>query len=47
MAETKTFALRDWPSGYKFYDHHKGQLGGAIRHDVYLVGAYKRPTKSV
>lgn len=30
--------LKDWPSGYKFYDHHKGPSNGNIRHDLYLVG---------
>ncbi|KAI5123523.1 hypothetical protein M0805_006683 [Coniferiporia weirii] len=37
--ESKNWVLKAWPAGYQFYDHNKGQLGGAVRHDLYLVGS--------
>lgn len=40
--DSKSWVLHSWPSGYQFYDHHKGQLSsGSVRHDLYLVGMYK------
>ena len=35
--ESKSWVLKEWPAGYHFYDHHKGQLGNE-RHDLYLMG---------
>lgn len=36
------YALRDWPEGYAFYDHHKGKSEDP-RHDIYLFGVYLFP----
>ncbi|KAF5383714.1 hypothetical protein D9615_003660 [Tricholomella constricta] len=32
-----TYMLRNWPAGYKFFDHQKGP-DSAPRHDLYLYG---------
>ncbi|KAJ7890458.1 hypothetical protein B0H14DRAFT_2497092 [Mycena olivaceomarginata] len=34
----KPYVLRDFPNGYRMFDHHKGKAA-APRHDVYLFGA--------
>lgn len=31
------YVLRDWPRGYRLYDHHKGPESNP-RHDLYLYG---------
>ena len=33
-----TWVLKEWPTHYHLYDHNKGQPGGAVRHDLYLIG---------
>ena len=40
LAEGKDYVLRDWPAGYRMYDHHKGPAHGP-RHDMYLFGGRK------
>ncbi|KAF8318763.1 hypothetical protein DL93DRAFT_2164934 [Clavulina sp. PMI_390] len=41
------YIIDDFPQGYEFYDHHKGQGGGKIRHDVYLFGPENVSGRSV
>ncbi|KAK0202550.1 hypothetical protein DFS33DRAFT_1341073 [Desarmillaria ectypa] len=36
-----SYVLKDWPAGYRMYDHHKGTRG-APRHDIYLFGGPSR-----
>lgn len=36
---TKSYVLKDWPSGYKLFDHLKGPVSNP-RHDVYFFGEY-------
>lgn len=33
------YVLRDWPRGYRMYDHHKGPEANP-RHDLYLYGEH-------
>lgn len=40
VLENKNWVLKDWPSGYHFYDHHKGNEYSSIRHDLYLIGGH-------
>ncbi|KAI5833367.1 hypothetical protein K523DRAFT_265477 [Schizophyllum commune Tattone D] len=40
LPEGKDYVLRDWPAGYRMYDHHKGPAHGP-RHDMYLFGGRK------
>ncbi|KAJ7504318.1 hypothetical protein B0H11DRAFT_511367 [Mycena galericulata] len=35
------YVLRDFPSGYRMFDHHKGKADNP-RHDVYLFGSQSR-----
>ncbi|THH07398.1 hypothetical protein EW145_g3409 [Phellinidium pouzarii] len=37
--DSKDWVLKAWPTSYQFYDHNKGNVGGPIRHDLYLVGS--------
>ncbi|KAF7356540.1 Actin-related protein 8 [Mycena venus] len=34
----KPYVLRDWPTGYRMFDHHKGKAANP-RHDAYLFGS--------
>ncbi|RXW23895.1 hypothetical protein EST38_g1976 [Candolleomyces aberdarensis] len=38
--------LRNWPTHYKMYDHHKGPARGNVRHDIYLYGPQSRRFRS-
>ncbi|KAI5895446.1 uncharacterized protein SCHCODRAFT_02573048 [Schizophyllum commune H4-8] len=42
LPEGKNYVLRDWPAGYRMYDHHKGPEHGP-RHDMYLFGGRRGP----
>ncbi|TFK39812.1 hypothetical protein BDQ12DRAFT_628755 [Crucibulum laeve] len=37
MADGSNYILKDWPQGYRMYDHHKGREMDP-RHDIYLFG---------
>ncbi|TFK63002.1 hypothetical protein BDN72DRAFT_827027 [Pluteus cervinus] len=41
-----TYVLKDWPPGYRMFDHHKGPERGP-RHDVYLFGSPKGKFRSI
>ncbi|KDQ61745.1 hypothetical protein JAAARDRAFT_31222 [Jaapia argillacea MUCL 33604] len=38
MPEGPAYVLKDWPTGYQFYDHNKGHMDNP-RHDPYLIGS--------
>ncbi|KAF8643034.1 hypothetical protein AX16_009278 [Volvariella volvacea WC 439] len=42
----KSYVMRDWPTGYRLYDHHKGPAD-APRHDVYLYGSPRGRFRSI
>lgn len=39
--EGRPYVLKDWPRGYRMFDHHKGPAN-APRHDMYLFGSTSR-----
>ncbi|ESK96515.1 proteophosphoglycan ppg4 [Moniliophthora roreri MCA 2997] len=40
--EGPSYVLKDWPAGYRMFDHNKGPAEGP-RHDVYLFGPKSLP----
>ncbi|KAF9006127.1 hypothetical protein BDQ17DRAFT_1389700 [Cyathus striatus] len=41
MPEGPSYVLRDWPDGYRMFDHNKGPVDNP-RHDIYLFGSPKK-----
>ncbi|KAF8892256.1 hypothetical protein BD779DRAFT_1511858 [Infundibulicybe gibba] len=46
MPEGPDYVFRDWPQGYRMYDHHKGPAANP-RHDVYLFGSPRGRFRSI
>ncbi|PFH51781.1 hypothetical protein AMATHDRAFT_74675 [Amanita thiersii Skay4041] len=46
MPENQEYLLRDWPSGYRMFDHNKGPAHNP-RHDVYLFGSPRARFRSI
>ncbi|KAF9563114.1 hypothetical protein CPC08DRAFT_706252 [Agrocybe pediades] len=46
MPEGKNYVMRDFPQGYRLFDHNKGPANNP-RHDLYLFGAPKKRFRSI
>ncbi|KAG6890321.1 hypothetical protein C0995_009528 [Termitomyces sp. Mi166 len=46
MPASPSYILRNWPTGYAFFDHHKGPADNP-RHDLYLYGSVNRRYRSI